>query len=242
MLLVVGVEELHDIPEPLRQLFTHELKVSPPSETHRIETLRACLGVDDDDDDEDAEEEKVSAAFSAAAAATSGASPRDVLALAAEASASAAIRGGRDRGDPSSPGARVAPEDVRAAVTWLDRRAAAAIGAPSVPTTSWSDVGGLEDVKAAIREIVELPLKRKALVRRVTGGVGGRSGALLYGPPGTGKTLLAKAVATECALRRVRVIRFTPVPIRPRSRGARRSLRTGLFRSRRAAMPHDSNN
>ncbi|ACO65832.1 predicted protein, partial [Micromonas commoda] len=26
-------------------------------------------------------------------------------------------------------------------------------------------------------------------------------GALLYGPPGTGKTLLAKAVATECALR-----------------------------------------
>ena len=55
----------------------------------------------------------------------------------------------------------------------------------------------MEDVKAAIREIVELPLKRKALVRRVTGGVGGRSGALLYGPPGTGKTLLAKAVATE---------------------------------------------
>ena len=65
-----------------------------------------------------------------------------------------------------------------------------------MPTTRWDDVGGLDEVKAAIRDVVELPLLRGDLVRG-----GSRSGALLYGPPGTGKTLLAKAVATECALR-----------------------------------------
>ena len=74
-----------------------------------------------------------------------------------------------------------------------------------MPATTWEDVGGLEDVKAAIRDVVELPLKRPDLFAARagsnSGGIGGRSGALLYGPPGTGKTLLAKAVATECAIR-----------------------------------------
>ena len=44
------------------------------------------------------------------------------------------------------------------------------------------DVGGLEDVKAAILETVELPLRHPHLFAT---GLRRRSGVLLYGPPGT---------------------------------------------------------
>ena len=51
-----------------------------------------------------------------------------------------------------------------------------------VPNVKWSDVGGLEDVKEAILETVELPLKHPELFHS---GLRRRSGLLLYGPPGT---------------------------------------------------------
>lgn len=65
-----------------------------------------------------------------------------------------------------------------------------------VPNIGWNDVGGLEDVKQAILDTIELPLKHRELF---AGGLRRRSGVLLYGPPGSGKTLLAKAVATQCS-------------------------------------------
>ena len=64
-----------------------------------------------------------------------------------------------------------------------------------VPNASWEDVGGLEEVKRTMREIVELPLQNPDSFRRL--GIEAPRGILLYGPPGTGKTLLAKAVANE---------------------------------------------
>jgi transitional endoplasmic reticulum ATPase len=64
-----------------------------------------------------------------------------------------------------------------------------------VPNVRWSDIGGLEGVKQALREAVEWPLKYPESFRRV--GVTPPRGILLFGPPGTGKTLLAKAVANE---------------------------------------------
>ncbi|KAK9918621.1 hypothetical protein WJX75_005422 [Coccomyxa subellipsoidea] len=79
----------------------------------------------------------------------------------------------------------------------MRQRTAISIGAPQVPNVQWEDVGGLEDVKAAILETVDLPLRHPQLF---TEGLRRRSGVLLYGPPGTGKTLMAKAVATECSL------------------------------------------
>lgn len=71
-----------------------------------------------------------------------------------------------------------------------------AIGAPKIPTVKWEDIGGLQSVKDAILDTVQLPLQHPELV---ASGLK-RSGILLFGPPGTGKTLLAKAVATECTL------------------------------------------
>jgi len=64
-----------------------------------------------------------------------------------------------------------------------------------IPNVTWDDVGGLEDVKRELREVVELPLKNPDAFRRM--GIDPPRGVLLYGPPGCGKTLIAKAVANE---------------------------------------------
>ncbi|GAB6148236.1 CDC48 family AAA ATPase [Stetteria hydrogenophila] len=64
-----------------------------------------------------------------------------------------------------------------------------------VPEVRWDDIGGLEEVKQELREVVEWPLKYPEAFKRM--GINPPKGILLFGPPGTGKTLLAKAVATE---------------------------------------------
>ncbi len=63
------------------------------------------------------------------------------------------------------------------------------------PTTTFNEIGGLQKQIQEIREVVELPLKKPQLFKKV--GIEPPKGLLLYGPPGTGKTLLAKAVANS---------------------------------------------
>ncbi len=62
------------------------------------------------------------------------------------------------------------------------------------PDIDWKDVGGLDEQVREIREIVELPLNKPELFRKI--GIEPPKGILFHGPPGTGKTMLAKAVAT----------------------------------------------
>src|SRR5712692_714159 len=64
----------------------------------------------------------------------------------------------------------------------------------SKTSVKWTDVAGVEEVKAELNEVVDFlrdPKRFERLGARVPKGI------LLYGPPGTGKTLLAKAIASE---------------------------------------------
>lgn len=63
------------------------------------------------------------------------------------------------------------------------------------PTITWAEIGGLDAQVQEIKEVVELPLKRPELFKKI--GITPPKGVLLYGEPGTGKTLLAKAVAAS---------------------------------------------
>ena len=70
-----------------------------------------------------------------------------------------------------------------------------AFSASEIAEVSFSDVVGLEDVKAEIYDKVIYPKMYRGLYERFQKKLGG--GILLYGPPGNGKTLIARAIASE---------------------------------------------
>merc|ERR1712061_280724 len=90
------------------------------------------------------------------------------------------------------------------AVTMADFRFAMGKSTPSairecvveVPTVTWQDVGGLENVKRELQELVQYPVEHPEKFLKF--GMMPSRGVLFYGPPGCGKTLLAKAIANEC--------------------------------------------
>merc|ERR1712106_650267 len=90
------------------------------------------------------------------------------------------------------------------AVTMEDFRFAMGKSTPSairetvveVPTVTWNDVGGLENVKRELQELVQYPVEHPEKFLKF--GMMPSRGVLFYGPPGCGKTLLAKAIANEC--------------------------------------------
>ena len=65
----------------------------------------------------------------------------------------------------------------------------------SVPTTTFADIGGVDDIIQNIRMVIELPIKKPEVLKQL--GVKPYRGILLWGDPGNGKTLIAKAVAHE---------------------------------------------
>ncbi|XP_028456562.1 transitional endoplasmic reticulum ATPase isoform X2 [Perca flavescens] len=65
-----------------------------------------------------------------------------------------------------------------------------------VPQVNWEDVGGLDQVKRELQELVQYPVEYPDKFLKF--GMTPSRGVLFYGPPGCGKTLLAKAIANEC--------------------------------------------
>jgi transitional endoplasmic reticulum ATPase len=63
------------------------------------------------------------------------------------------------------------------------------------PTETWDDVGGLEEAKQQLMEIIDWPLKYAQFYKYMNSRP--PNGILLFGMPGTGKTLMAKAIAHE---------------------------------------------
>lgn len=74
------------------------------------------------------------------------------------------------------------------------------LGSPmsGIPSTTFDDIAGLEDVKETIRNYL-FAIKNPEVARQYN--INASVGMLMYGPPGTGKTLVAKAIAHELGVR-----------------------------------------
>ncbi|KAK3329407.1 hypothetical protein B0H66DRAFT_488321 [Apodospora peruviana] len=215
--LIATTTEVEKVPDGIRALFTHELEMNAPDEGEREGILASIveergLGVDPEvdlggialktaalvaGDLVDVVERALVAQrsrleqLSARATTTKSLSEEQ----AAAAVVPVTVRDVQVAGGSAACG--LTKQDFEVAVEAARKNFADAIGAPKIPNVTWDDVGGLNNVKEAVTETIQLPLERPELFAK---GMKKRSGILFYGPPGTGKTLLAKAIATEYSL------------------------------------------
>lgn len=118
----------------------------------------------------------------------------DIHALSTEAGMRALRRHNEPGADTPLRELRITRDDFETALSSVEPSAMREFVAET-PDTGFSDIGGLDDVKEALRETVEWPLSHPDLFEQTH--TDPPSGILLYGPPGTGKTLLGRAVARE---------------------------------------------
>ncbi|EHB10854.1 Peroxisome assembly factor 2 [Heterocephalus glaber] len=197
LMVVATTSQAQDLSTDVQTAFPHELQVPVLAEGQRLSILQALtahlpLG----------QEVNLAQLSRQCVGFVAG----DLCALLAHSSRAACARiessdsGGslseEDEAELCAAGFPLLAEDFGQALEQLRTAHSQAVGAPRIPSVSWHDVGGLQEVKREILETIQLPLEHPELL-----GLGlRRSGLLLHGPPGTGKTLLAKAVATECSL------------------------------------------
>ncbi|KAL8946096.1 MAG: hypothetical protein Q9222_007462 [Ikaeria aurantiellina] len=199
-ILVATTTQLDQVPENMRSLFTHEIEMLAPDEGEREGILRSII---EDQGIRLSHDVDLKAVAVKTAALVAG-NLVDIVerAMIARQKRLESMRGIQSLiRDVEVSGGEwaccVIKADFDLAVEAARKNFADAIGAPKIPNVGWDDVGGLENVKDAVMETIQLPLERPELFAR---GMKKRSGILFYGPPGTGKTLLAKAIATEFSL------------------------------------------
>ncbi|KAH3669165.1 hypothetical protein WICMUC_005004 [Wickerhamomyces mucosus] len=101
-----------------------------------------------------------------------------------------------------------------------------------MPKVYWSDIGGQDELKTKLKEMVQLPLEAAETFKKL--GVSSPKGVLLYGPPGCSKTLTAKALATESGVNFLAV--KGPEIFNKYVGESERAIRE-IFRKARAASP-----
>ncbi|KAK1957618.1 ATPase [Colletotrichum sublineola] len=204
--LIATTSDVDKVPDGVRGLFSHELEMGAPDEAEREGILRAII--EDRGINLDPEVDLNGVALKTAALVAGDlvdVVDRAVIAqrlrleqISSKTEATSQAVTVRDLQVAGGPLARcVTKGDFEVAVEAARKNFAGAIGAPKIPNVTWDDVGGLNNVKDAVTETIQLPLERPELFAK---GMKKRSGILFYGPPGTGKTLLAKAIATEYSL------------------------------------------
>ncbi|KAI0100048.1 peroxisomal biogenesis factor 6 [Nemania sp. FL0031] len=204
--LIATTTEVDKVPDGIRGLFTHEIEMSAPDEGEREGILRSIV---DSRGVSLAPDVELSGVAIKTAALVAGdlvdvveraivARDSRLESLSKKASSETTNITIRDIQVAGGSSARsLTKSDFDIAVDAARKNFADAIGAPKIPNVTWDDVGGLNNVKEAVMETIQLPLERPELFAK---GMKKRSGILFYGPPGTGKTLLAKAIATEYSL------------------------------------------
>ncbi|KAI8810456.1 P-loop containing nucleoside triphosphate hydrolase protein [Cladochytrium replicatum] len=173
--------------------FDREIDIGIPDPTGRLEILRIHTKNMKLADDVDLEQ---------IAAETHGHTGSDMASLCSE----AAMQQIREKMDLIDLEEETIDAEVldSLAVTMENFRYAMGISNPSalretiveVPNVRWDDIGGLENVKRELQEMVQYPIEHPEKFLKF--GMSPSKGVLFYGPPGTGKTLLAKAIANEC--------------------------------------------
>uniref|UniRef100_A0A4Y0BE51 AAA+ ATPase domain-containing protein n=1 Tax=Anopheles funestus TaxID=62324 RepID=A0A4Y0BE51_ANOFN len=66
------------------------------------------------------------------------------------------------------------------------------------PNVRWTDIGGQDELKLTLRQIIDWPIHHPEVFERL--GIKPPRGLLMFGPPGCSKTMIAKAIATESRL------------------------------------------
>jgi transitional endoplasmic reticulum ATPase len=195
VVVIAATNRPNSIDAALRRFgrFDREIDIGVPDETGRLEVLRIHTRNMRLDDDVDLE---------AVAKETHGFVGADLASLCTE----AAMQCIRDKMELIDIEDDEIDAEVLAslAVTMAHFKHAMGTANPSslretvveVPNVSWKDIGGLEDVKRELREMVQYPVEHPEMFEKL--GLNPSKGVLFYGPPGCGKTLLAKAVANEC--------------------------------------------
>jgi len=173
--------------------FDREIDIGIPDATGRLEILRIHTKNMKLDDDVDLEQ---------IASETHGYVGSDVASLCSE----AAMQQIREKMDLIDLEDETIDAEVldSLAVTMANFRHALGVSNPSalretvveIPTTTWNDIGGLDNVKRELQETVQYPVEHPDKFLKF--GMNPSKGVLFYGPPGCGKTLLAKAIANEC--------------------------------------------
>ncbi|SDY19230.1 AAA family ATPase [Halobellus clavatus] len=194
--VVIGATNRVDTLDPaLRRggRFDREIEIGVPNEQGRREILEVHTRRMPLADDVDVER---------LASRTHGFVGADLESLTTEAAMNALRRGRKEHVEAPITDLEVTRADVEAAMAAVEPSAMREYVAES-PTTTFDDVGGLEDAKRTLERAVTWPLTYGPLFEAAK--TEPPTGVLLHGPPGTGKTLLARAIAGESGVNFVQV-------------------------------------